>query len=256
MKFIKAIGKLILRKVLGEIDFIEYLFSSGRINKNSYYDKLTELVMKKVLKPSSVCIDVGCHKGSILRLMMKYAPNGTFLAFEPLPHLYEKLIQDFRSDNIHLYNLALSNTEGESSFNYVISNPAYSGLIKRRYDRPKETDTKIVVKTQQLDTILSNENIGRVSFIKIDVEGAEYLVIDGAQARIKSDKPIIVFEHGVGGSDYYGKRPEDVFELLSIKCGLQISLMSRWLKGEPSLDLEAFCDQFYNRKNYYFIAYK
>lgn len=100
MKPLKAIGKSILRKVLGEISYIEYELNSGRIDKNSYYDKLTELVMKKVLEPSSVCIDVGCHVGSVLRLMMKYAPNGTFLAFEPLPHLYKKLIQDFRSKKI------------------------------------------------------------------------------------------------------------------------------------------------------------
>lgn len=150
----------------------------------------------------------------------------------------------------------MSNTEGESSFNYVISSPAYSGLIKRRYDRPQETDTQIVVKTQLLDTILSNENVGRVSFIKIDVEGAEYLVIDGAQARIRSDKPVIVFEHGMGGSDCYGKRPEDIFDLLTNKCCLRISLMSRWLMGKSSLDLRVFCDQFYNGKNYYFIAQK
>jgi FkbM family methyltransferase len=235
MKPIKVIGKSVLRKVLGEVRWIEYQLNSGRIDKNTYYDILTELVMKKVLEPTSVCVDVGCYEGLILRLMIKYAPNGTFFAFEPLPHLYEKLIQMFRGQNIHFYNLALSNSEGESSFNYVISNPGYSGLIKRHYDRPYEEDTHIVVKTQLLDTILSKEKASRVSFMKIDVEGAEYMVMDGAQTRIRSDKPVVVFEHGMGGSDCYGKRPEDVFDLLSNKCGLRISLMSQWLMGKSSL---------------------
>jgi FkbM family methyltransferase len=257
VRSIKAIGKSFLKKVFGEVHWIEYQFNHGRIDKNSYYDKLTELVMKKVLEPTSVCIDVGCHEGSILRLMMKYAPNGAFLVFEPLPHLYEKLIQEFgSSDNVHIYNIALSNTEGESSFNYVVSNPGYSGLIRRRYDSPQEKDTQLVVRTRRLDTILSSEKVSRVSFMKIDVEGAEYLVIDGAQSRIRSDKPVIVFEHGIGGSDCYGKTPEDLFDLLSNKCGLRISLMSTWLKGKSSLDLKAFCDQFYSGSNYYFIAHE
>lgn len=256
MESIKAIGKSIVRKVLGEVNWVEFQLKRGSVNKNTYYDKLTELVIARALESTSVCIDVGAHVGSILRLMIKHAPNGHFFAFEPLPHLYKTLSQDFKKDNIHIYNLALSDSSGESSFNYVISNPGYSGLKKRRYDRPHEDDTQIRVKTELLDSILANEKAGKVSFIKIDVEGAEYLVMKGAQERIKNDKPIIVFEHGLGGSDYYDKRPEDIYQLLSKVCGLRVSLLPQWLKGKQSLSLEAFCDQYYNGKNYYFIAHE
>ncbi len=255
MKLIKAIGKSII-KIMGEVNWTEFQLNRGFIDKNTYYDKLTELVMERVLEPTSVCIDVGAHEGSILQLMIKYALNGTFFAFEPLPQFYEVLVQKFRKSNIHIYNLALSDSAGESSFNYVISNPAYSGLKKRRYDRPHEEDTQITVKTEMLDTILSNEKTGKVSFIKIDVEGAEYFVMKGAQERIKNDKPIIVFEHGMGGSDYYDKRPEDIYHLLCDACGLRISLLSHWLQKKQSLNLDTFCDQYYKGKNYYFIAHE
>lgn len=257
MKSVKTIAKLILREIMGEVRWAEFELNRSHIDKNTYYDKLTELVIAKMLKPTSVCIDVGAHEGSILRLMIKYAPNGTFFAFEPLPFLYDKLVQEFGDYyNIHVFNLALSDSAGESSFNYVISNPGYSGLKKRRYDRPHEEDTQIKVRTELLDTILSNAKASKVSFIKIDVEGAEYLVMKGAQERIKNDKPIIIFEHGMGASDCYGTRPEDIFQLLSNICGLQISLLSQWLLGRPALNLNAFCDQYYNGKNYYFIAHE
>jgi hypothetical protein len=55
--------------------------------------------------------------------------------------------------------------------------------------------------------------------IKIDVEGAELLLIRGARETIAKNKPVIVFEHGLGGADSYGHTPEQVFDLL-IDCGL------------------------------------
>jgi FkbM family methyltransferase len=251
----KDIPGTVLEKVLGEVHWAERLLNEGQIGKSAYYDRLTELVMKRVLTPDSVCIDVGCCKGSILRLLMMYAWKGTFLAFEPIPQLYEELLTNFKFDNVHIYNVALSDSTGTSSFNYVITNPAYSGLKKRDYYRPDEEDIQIEVKTDSLDNILARERIGKVSFIKIDVEGAEYLVLKGAERCIKTDRPIIVFEHGIGASDYYGHGPEDVFDLLCDKSGLRISLLADWLLRKPSLDLRAFCDQYYSCKNHCFIAH-
>lgn len=255
MKIIRAFVKLIVLRLPMDVRWTEFLLSKGLIDRNTYYDILTELVMQRVITPASVCVDVGCYKGSILQLMMKYAPAGRFLAFEPLPHLYKKILEKFSSDAIRVYNLALSDSAGKSSFNWVVSNPAYSGLKKRRYDRPNEKDSKIDVKVDTLDNILSKEPVGKVSLIKIDVEGAEYSVLKGAENCIKQDKPVIVFEHGLGGSDCYGKRPEDLFELLHDRCGLSISLLSDYLLRKPPLDREGFCDQFYKGKHYYFIAY-
>lgn len=246
----------VLRAAPGKVRWIELQLKRGRINNSTYYDRLTELVMQKTLTSRSVCIDVGCYKGSILRLMMSYAPNGTFLAFEPLPHLYEQLLADFEGDAVRVYNLALSQSIGVSTFNYVTSNPAYSGLKKRRYDRPSETEKQIEVATDTLDNIIDKELLPRVSFIKIDVEGAEYLVMKGAERCIKTAKPVIVFEHGLGGADCYGHKPEDIFDLLCHKCGLKISLLSDWLLNKQSLKLDKFCDQFYRGKNYYFIAHR
>ena len=51
--------------------------------------------MKKVIKPQSNCIDVGCHKGEMLELMFKYSPKGKHFAFEPIPYLFERLKVNF-----------------------------------------------------------------------------------------------------------------------------------------------------------------
>src|SRR5438128_2281956 len=115
--------------------------------KNQEYDKQSLAVIQKVCNPESNCIDVGCYKGEILDFMNKYAPKGTHYGFEPIPSLYHDLVLKYNGTNCIILNIALSNRKGVSSFNYVTSNPSYSGLIKRNYDRPNETDTSIEVST-------------------------------------------------------------------------------------------------------------
>ena len=126
-------------------------------------------------------------------------------------------------------------------------------LKKRKYDKPKEKDTSITIEIDLLDNILPKDF--RVDCIKIDVEGAEFLVLEGAIKTIKRNQPIIVFEHGLGGADVYGIRPEQVFELLNEECGLNISTMKKWLNQTPPFSKKEFIEQFDQGLNYYFIAY-
>lgn len=220
--------------------------------KNQQYDAQTVKILKKICKPSSNCIDVGCHKGEMLDLILKYAPQGQHYCFEPLPDLFQGLIEKKYPSNCHFFEVALSRETGSTSFNYVISNPSYSGILRRRYDRPSEEDTTITVKTEQLDDIIAPNT--QIDFIKIDVEGAEMLVLEGAKKTIQRCKPIVVFEHGLGASDVYGTTPRQIFTFFE-ECGLKISLMRDWLNSSPPLSIKAFEEEFNNSKNYYFIAH-
>ncbi|MCX6276698.1 MAG: FkbM family methyltransferase [Bacteroidetes bacterium] len=254
MKTIENLTSHLRKIIFGKVRWYDYLLVSGRIDKNSYYDSLTELIIAKTLTTKSLCVDVGCHVGSILSVMMKHAPKGTFYAFEPIPGLYQRLEENFNFPNVHLYNIALSNSAGIASFNFVKSNPGYSGLQKRKYDRPDEVDEQINVPTELLDNILADAS-APISLIKIDVEGAEFLVMQGGRKKIAQDKPVIIFEHGLGGADFYGKGPDDVYGLLCGECGLHISLISDWLLRKRPLNQMEFRDQFYKGRNYFFIAH-
>jgi FkbM family methyltransferase len=221
--------------------------------KNQRYDRLTRQVIRQVCRPDSHCVDVGCHKGEILDLFIQAAPNGIHLGFEPIPGLYQNLRDKYAShSNCRFFDIALSNQQGTSSFNYVVSNPSYSGLLKRRYDRPNEEDTLITVRTEKLDDLLPPDI--PVDVMKIDVEGGELMVLEGALATLKRYKPIVIFEHGLGASELYGATPEKVFELLE-SCGLRVSLLDRFMKKAPSFTSAEFAKQYYDRLNYYFIAY-
>lgn len=180
------------------------------------------------------------------------APQGQHYGFEPIPVLYQNLTEKYgRLKGCHILDIALSNRPGTSSFNYVVSNPSYSGLLKRNYDRPNEEDTQITVRTEKLDEVWPADL--RLDVLKIDVEGGEQRVLEGAVALLKRWKPTIIFEHGLGASEVYGSTPEQVFALLD-NCGLRVFLLENFLNGGASLTAEGFTKQFYERKNYYFVA--
>jgi FkbM family methyltransferase len=221
--------------------------------QNQRYDRLTQQVIRKVCRPDSHCVDVGCHKGEILDLFLRAAPRGTHYGFEPIPELYHSLRAKYAAQpNCQLFDIALSNQAGTASFNYVVSNPSYSGLLKRRYDRPNETDTLITVRTEKLDAVLPPE--ARVDVLKIDVEGGELMVLEGAVSTLTRCKPLVIFEHGLGASEVYGSTPARVFGLLE-SCGLRVSLLDHFLAGKPPLALPDFERQYHQKLNYYFVAY-
>lgn len=147
-----------------------------------------------VLRENANCIDIGAHTGAILREMERCAPQGRHYAFEPIPEFYERLLLDF--PGVTISRAAVSSTSGTATFKYVRTAPGYSGLLSRTYPRGAKTED-ILVPVVSLDDFLPPDYAP--DLIKIDVEGAEHLVLAGAERLIRACRPIVVFEHGFGG---------------------------------------------------------
>ncbi len=228
-------------------------YAGVALTKNQRYDQQTEKIFRKHLKSSSNCIDVGCHQGEILDLMLTYSPKGRHFGLEPIPEFFRTLEQKY-SDNAActILNYAASNEKGQSSFNFVVSNPAYSGLRKRDYDNAVEEERSIEVQTERLDDLIP-EDI-EIDLIKIDVEGAELLVLEGAHQTIGKHQPLVIFEHGLGASDHYGTGPDEIFQYFS-EQKMFINTLSGFLKKSPPFTRDRFQSEYYQKRNYYFIAF-
>jgi len=190
--------KDVLRKIFFELNI--------PITTNLRNDILLKKIIRQVLNKNDNAVDIGCHKGEILELFLRYAPEGKHYAIEPIPYFYERLIKKFPS--VQIFRNALSDENGEQTFYWVKDNPAYSGLSKRKFSENKVQPIDVEVK--KLDDLIP-ENV-KLKFIKIDVEGAELKVLRGAERIIRQYKPIIAFEFGIGGSDYYNTNADDVYE--------------------------------------------
>lgn len=222
------------------------------LTKNLEYDRLTKSIMKRVIDTDSNCIDIGCHKGEILDIMLQLSPNGKHFGFEPLPFLFNKLKEKYKN-RATILPYALSDKNGFSTFQHVKNAPAYSGIKKRRYDIDKPEIEEIKVEMKKLDEIIPS-NI-KVDFIKIDVEGGEFGVLKGGRQLLKKFKPIVIFEFGMGASDYYGTSPADMFNFMTKETGLRISSLKSFLNSGNILSLKEFEYLFNTNKEYYFIAH-
>lgn len=222
------------------------------VTRNLKYDRYTKQIMKRVLKKDSNCIDVGCHKGELLDVITRLAPQGKHYAFEPIPTLYEQLCARYGS-KVHLYPFALSDSNGVSAFQYVKNDPAYSGIKKRLYNTRTPDIDEISVDIRTLDKVIPQDL--DIDFIKIDVEGGEFGVLKGGVNLIHRCKPIIIFESGLGASEYYGTAPEDVYDFLTQTLGMNISLLKSFANKGGILDREEYLKHYHTRKEFYFIAH-
>ncbi len=219
---------------------------------NEKYDRQTKAVLNKVCKSDSICIDVGCFRGDILKAMMNAAPQARHKAFEPVPGQFT-LIKRLYGDQVDIYPYALGNTNDKTTFHHVVSNPTYSGLQQRVY-KGEETINEINVEVRRMDDVIKPEI--PVSVIKIDVEGGELDVLKGAERLLQKWHPYIIFEHGIGGADKYGVKPGDVHDFLVDKLGYTVCLMGDFLKGRPdkAFTRSSFEEQFWAGTDCYFLA--
>ncbi len=222
------------------------------LTRNQRYDRLTYRIMKRCLVAGSHCVDIGCHKGEMLPWILKFSPGGPHYAFEPLPEMYQKLVKKFGTSPVRFFDLALSNQKGTLPFHHVVDMPAYSGIQKRKYPVSNPDIQVIEVKTDCLDQVIPPDF--PVHFIKLDVEGGEYQVLQGAKALLQKQRPLVLFEFGLGAAECYGTQPDMMFNLFE-SCQMNISTLQDYLNRRAPLKKDEFSEHFTSGTEYYFIAH-
>lgn len=213
------------------------------VPRNLRDNQLALAILSRVLQKDSTAVDIGASYGEMLDAIVHRAPRGRHFAFEPIPHVAEKLRQQFPGVEVHA--LALSDADGEAEFNHVVDNSGYSGLRRRSYPQEEMRIETLRVRTARLDDVLPPQQ--PVDFVKVDVEGGELQVFRGAERTLRTHKPVMLFEHGLGAADFYGTTPEMVYDFLVGGCGLRISLLEGWLQGAEPLSRDQFVDQFHGQ---------
>jgi FkbM family methyltransferase len=200
------------------------------------------------LAPDSFCIDVGANRGTILAEMQRVAPDGRHAAFEPLPHLSAFLKRTFPAVDVH--EAALSDHAGTAEFSYFHGeSEGWSGLKFRPLPTGEEAEVEqIEVRLEVLDDVIDPDR--KLALIKVDVEGAEQQVFEGALATLRRNRPIIIFEHGVGSADQFGTEPADIHRLLSDEVGLRIFD----LDGSGPYTLQEFEQCYFSAARVNFVA--
>ena len=145
------------------------------------------------IKPGMVVVDVGANFGYYSILSAKLVGNdGRVVAFEPLKKFYDRLIDHIdrnHCNQITAVQCGLSEKEEELTL--------YDGGDSASFYLTNENEPVQIteaVKLITLDSYIAHNEIGRVDFIKVDIDGHEVKFLRGAKATIRRFKPILMVE--------------------------------------------------------------
>jgi FkbM family methyltransferase len=202
-------------------------------------------LLEELLEPDSDCLDVGAHAGSVLAEMVRIAPRGRHVAWEPLPAFAGLLRERFPA--VEVRQAALGDQVGERAFAHVLEDPGWSGFVARPTPSSSPVE-ELAVRVERLDDALPAGI--RPVFVKVDVEGAEEAVFLGARETLLRHRPVVTFEHGRGSADHYGTTPGAIHDLLCTDLGYGIS----GLDGDGPYDAERFTEIFESGERVNFVA--
>jgi FkbM family methyltransferase len=147
-----------------------------------------------------VIFDVGANIGTFTTWMANTFPQGKIYCFEPQRLIFQMLcgnvaINNF--DNCYIYNMAVGNTntriEVQEPDYYKQEDFGIFSLVEDKVYNKSGISTVVDIIT--VDTFVELNNIPRVDYIKIDVEGMDIDVLRGAVNTLKKFSPCIFIEH-------------------------------------------------------------
>lgn len=192
------------------------------LNFNNYelHERTHILNLLKEKTTAPFIVDVGANVGFYSLFLAKHFPKGKIMAFEPLPQNFELLKENLelnKAINIEILNRGLSKEEGSLEF-YIDPNCAVNASLKNVSDSKNVQVVKCPVST--MDIHLKNRS-QKVDFIKIDVEGGEFFVLQGAMDLLVKDKPMVFAEMLRKWCKPFGYHPNDIIQYmvdLNYKC--------------------------------------
>ena len=147
----------------------------------------------------AVCLDVGAYRGYFSGVMAVQGA-GEVHCFEPNPEniaKLERLVELNPNLSLKLHQVALGDADGETEF-VLMSEDTMGKLADSSFQRERSTGTRFKVKLSKLDTLVAEGSVPLPSLIKVDVEGAEKMFLDGAAATIEQGRPAILLEYHSG----------------------------------------------------------
>lgn len=162
----------------------DYLAAQGGI-----FEPETVMLFRSLASGAKVALDVGANVGCTALLLSQIAQK--VHAFEPSPSTHHWLHQNTRqAGNVTTHNIGLGAKPMQTEITFAPNNRS-GGFIS---DQTKATDGHTVerIKIDRLDNL--TRDMGRVDFMKLDVEGYELQVLEGAPETLWRDRPVVAME--------------------------------------------------------------
>jgi FkbM family methyltransferase len=171
------------------------------------------------LRPGDIFVDAGANIGLFsLIAANRVGASGKVYAFEPSGKTFQRLLENTRINdlsNVQCFQLALSSESGESLF--YMSRDGFDAWNSFAHPIEGGFFSKEIVQCETWDRFAHSHGlVGRVAMIKIDVEGWESRVLEGARKSLsREDAPVLLVEFSDKAAESAGFSCKELYQKLN-----------------------------------------
>jgi len=201
---------------------------------NEVENDLVALIKSK----EKIIFDVGCYRGNftenILKIKKSENQNYKFYLFDPNPNVKEYLKELLKNENIKYFELALDNSSTTKKFTinryFEPSGSSLNSAHKKdsKYNSSRKLFMKIFqpftkiedyeeidVQTQTVDNFCLLNNIEKINLLKLDTDGTEYELLNGAKKMLSEGKIEIIYTEISGFKSDFVRKTNEIKDFLS-----------------------------------------
>lgn len=176
------------------VDDADYYAITYNLLREGRDHELYETAIRELVQPGDTVLDLGANYGYYTILFSNVVgEKGQVHAFEPNQRTFTELSEHLslnESENVSAYNVAVSNQAKEETLFFLDESRARASLRMQNEHADHVQSTRCVA----LDSFFKEADLKRLTCMKIDVEGAELLCIEGAQQTIRQHSPVLLLE--------------------------------------------------------------
>ena len=194
-------------------------------------------LVNRMLAPGMVFIDAGANEGMYTLLASRRAGNeGRVYAFEPSAREFERLQANValnRLENVRCVQAALAESKGEAELKVADEVHAGHNTLGSLVHQGVQELRRETVPLTTVDAFAEEEKLSRVDMIKIDTEGAELRVLQGAARVLRDFRPVLLFEASEASLANQGASREALLDFLGSQGYTVYSFSEKTGNPEP-----------------------
>jgi FkbM family methyltransferase len=152
--------------------------------------------LAKSVKEGDVCYDIGGFRGFFSGVLALAGAKSVYI-FEPFPRNCQQIQAVIDANpqlsSLRLFSVAIGERKGEAEF-LVMPEASMGKLSSSSFQVGVQAQEKIVVQVETLDRLVQSGQLEKPDLIKIDVEGAEMSVLQGAEQTLREYQPQLFIE--------------------------------------------------------------